>query len=179
MSLVKTVAGVVLTAALSVAAVAAAEKAPDFTLKDITGKTVSLAQFKGKTVFLDFWASWCPPCRRSIPEVEKLYEKVQGQDVVVLGINVEGDADAARKFVASKGMKYPVLLGDEKVARDYHVNGIPSFFIVDKDGAIVKQYQGYQPDMEAEWESEIARLVKSAPAAKPKRIPSSTQPTVK
>jgi peroxiredoxin len=148
----------------------ALERAPEFTLKDLSGKTVSLSQQKGKVVFLDFWASWCPPCRRSIPEVEKLHEIMGSRgDVVVLGINIEGNPGKARTFAAEKGMKYPVLIGDEKTARNYRVNGIPAFFIINQEGQIVRSYSGHRPGMEAEWESVITGLLKSAPEKTPRQ----------
>lgn len=177
MSLARIAAGA-LIAVSACAAVVTAESAPDFVLKDLNGATVQLSQLKGKVVFLDFWASWCPPCRQSIPIVEKLHEKMKGQSVIFLGINIEGDANAARKFAASKGMQYPVLIGDEKVARDYRVTGIPAFFIIDQNGAVVRQYTGYRPGTEAEWENEITNLIKSKPAQPSPRSPArSKQPT--
>jgi len=144
------------------------ERAPDFTLKDLKGEPVSLSRQKGKVVFLDFWASWCPPCRRSIPEVERLYESLQGRsDVAVMGINIEGNPEAIRKFVARNGMKYAVLVGDEKTERDYRVNGIPAFFIINQEGMIVRSYTGFQSGIGAEWESVIMGLLKSAPVKPP------------
>jgi thiol-disulfide isomerase/thioredoxin len=159
-----------LAANLMVAPVTAGvtERAPDFTLKDLKGEPVSLSQLKGKVVFLDFWASWCPPCRRSIPEVEKLYDAFKGSsDVVVMGINIEGNPDVARKFAASKGLKYTILAGDQKTAGDYRVNGIPAFFIVSQDGKITRHYAGYQSGMETEWENVIIELLKSTSGKHP------------
>ncbi|OGS11580.1 MAG: hypothetical protein A2386_03920 [Elusimicrobia bacterium RIFOXYB1_FULL_48_9] len=109
----KTVIAAAITMA-SLASFAFAEniKAPDFTLLDVNGKKVTLSEARGKVVFIDFWASWCPPCRASIPAVEKLYDKYKGKDVEFYGINLEGNTPAIRKFIEKNSMKYTVLFDD-------------------------------------------------------------------
>jgi thiol-disulfide isomerase/thioredoxin len=153
------VAGVMLA---SVSASVSAAPAPDFKLKSIDNKTVSLSDYKGKIVFLDFWASWCPPCRQSIPAVEKLHERFKGSDVVVLGINVEGDPEVARKFARKNSMTYPVLLGDNKTENAYRVRGFPAFFLIDQQGNIAKSYVGYHPGLEDTWAADIKALKEKA-----------------
>jgi thiol-disulfide isomerase/thioredoxin len=133
--------------------------APDFTLTDLSGNKVTLSSQKGKVVFLDFWASWCPPCRASIPEVEKLYEKFGGQNVAVFGVNVENDPEAAREFVQKKGIKYPVLLGDDKVSRAYEIRGIPAFYIIDQGGNIAEHYIGFERSLGDKWADKINVLL--------------------
>jgi peroxiredoxin len=91
-----------------------ARKAPDFTLKDLDGDTVSLASQKGKVVFIDFWASWCPPCRESIPRVEALYQKLKNENVAFLGINLENDPRSTKKFAVTHDMQYTILIDDQK-----------------------------------------------------------------
>ena len=135
------------------------ENAYMFTLKDLDNKPVSLASFRGKVVFLDFWASWCPPCRMSIPEVEKLYQEMKDRGVVVLGINVENSPETARDFVRSHQLKYPVLIGDDQSTRAYQVRGIPAFFIISPDGKIAHRYIGFQPALAAQWRSDIKKLL--------------------
>ena len=137
--------------------------APDFTLRNLNGKYVSLREQSGKVVFVEFWASWCPPCRNSMPEVEKIYDQFRDQNVAVYGINLETDAQAVKKFVSKRGIRYPVLMGDKKVAADYRVSSIPVFFIIGPDSRIKKKYTGYRPGMEEEWASEIRNLLKPAP----------------
>lgn len=156
----------VLVLAGTVAAVAA-ERAPDFTLNTTDGKTVALSALKGKVVFIDFWASWCPPCRKSIPYVEKLHERYAGRDVVVLGINVEGDPKTADAFAKKQGIQYPVLIGDEDVARAYRVQGIPAFFIIGPQGTLEGKYVGFSPGTETEWTSKVDALLGTITKTKP------------
>jgi len=150
--------------------------APEFTLKDLNGTPVTLSQFKGCVIFLDFWASWCPPCRGSIPAVENLYEKYKDKKVVFLGISVENDKAAIREFVSEYGMKYPVLMTNGTVERDYRIQGIPAFFIINEKGEIARRYYGYQPRMENEWQTEIDTLLPVSPAQQQKAVTPKSKP---
>lgn len=145
--------------------------APDFTLKDINGKQVALSEHRGKVIFMDFWASWCPPCRNSIPEVEKLYARFKDDRVLILGVNVEGDPSAAKKFAASKGIRYTVLLGDQQTSRAYKVSGIPAFFIIDAEGKIVQRYTGFQSGMYDEWVQQIEKQLETIKPASRSKTP--------
>ena len=139
---------------------ACAEPATDFVLKDLSGKTVSLEELKGKVVFVDFWATWCPPCRASIPAVEALYEKYKDDDnVCFIGINLSEDKETVSKFVKREGINYLVLLSDKKVIADYKIRSIPSFFIIDKDGNVANRYLGYSSGLESKWEDDIKELL--------------------
>lgn len=153
-------------AALSLAAgVALAEKAPDFTLKSTDGKTVTLSQLKGKVVFVDFWASWCPPCRRSIPAVEAMYEQyAQNPHVAILGVNVENEPAATAAFVKKNAMKYTVLNDDGSAARAYRVSGIPAFFVISPAGEIAQKFVGFTESMKTEWANAINAQLKTLPA---------------
>jgi len=125
----------------------ATDAASDFKLQDLEGKTVKLSEFKGKPVLLDFWATWCPPCRDSIPGIEKLYKSYSGKGLVVLGISLdEGGWDSVKDFVTESGITYTVLKGTEDVATKYHVRTIPMLVIVDKEGKIYKRYLGFGDD---------------------------------
>ncbi len=104
---------------------------PDFKLQDLNGKTVKLSDFKGKAVLLDFWATWCPPCRASIPGLEKLHKNYNGKGLVVLSISLdEGDWDSVKSFAAEHGITYPVLKGTEDVASQFQVRTIPMLVIM-------------------------------------------------
>jgi len=117
--------------------------APDFTLVDLAGKKVHLADLKGKVVLVEFWATWCPPCQASIPGVERLHRSYGGKGLVVLGVSVdEGGSDSLRSFAAQNGITYTVLRSDDEVLANYLVRSIPSLFLVNKDGMIAKQYLG-------------------------------------
>ena len=141
--------------------VSCAAPVPDFTLNDLNDQTVSLDDYKGKIVFVDFWASWCPPCRQSIPVVESLYEEYKNnKDVVILGINMNEDKSVISQFVLDNNINYKVLIGDAKVASNYNIRGIPAFFIIDQTGKIYNKYVGFAPGIEAKWKEDINKLLK-------------------
>src|SRR3989338_7970354 len=117
--------------------------APQFTLKDINGKEVSLSSFKGKVIILDFWATWCPPCREEIPDFIALQKEYGTKGLQVIGISVDKDKDALVKFYKDNGMNYPVVLTDGAVEAKYGgIRGIPTTFIIDRTGKIAKKYVG-------------------------------------
>jgi cytochrome c biogenesis protein CcmG/thiol:disulfide interchange protein DsbE len=117
--------------------------APDFTLPDLNGRKVSLADFRGKVVLAEFWATWCPPCRESIPGIERLYQSYGQKGLAVVSVSLdEGDWDSVKEFVKESGITYPVLQGDDDVMKSYRIRSIPALFLINKDGVIVKQYLG-------------------------------------
>jgi cytochrome c-type biogenesis protein len=130
-------------------------------LKDMDGKTVKLSDYAGKTVFLDFWATWCPPCRQSIPVVKQLHKISSDlKSVVILGINTGENESTVKQFVKDNGIKYTVLYANREVLKNYKINAIPSFFIIDKNGNIVKKDVGFTPSFEKEWELKLRQLSK-------------------
>ncbi len=117
--------------------------APDFMLQNLDGRNVRLADLKGKVVVVEFWATWCGPCQESIPGLERLFQSYGGKGLVVLGVSVdEGDVNDIKAFVREKGITYTVLRANDDVVEKYHIRGIPATFIVNKDGAIARQYSG-------------------------------------
>lgn len=117
--------------------------APNFTLVDLSEKSVSLSGLKGRVVLLEFWATWCPPCRESAPGIEKLYTTYKDRGFMVLGISLDsGDWDSVRSFVKEYKITYPVLMGTEDVADQYQVRTIPLFVLVDKEGKVHRRYLG-------------------------------------
>jgi len=111
--------------------------APDFTLKDLDGNTVRLSDLRGKVVFLNFWATWCPPCRAEMPDIEKVHRKYRDQDVVVLGIDLRESASTVRPFVEDGGYTWAFLLDTTgEVGSMYRVGAIPTSFFIDKKGII-------------------------------------------
>ena len=113
--------------------------APDFTLETMSGTQMSLSDFRGQPVLVNFWASWCPPCRSEMPGMEKVYQELQDQGFVVLAINVahqDTPSDAAY-FVETQGFSFPILLDKEGFAsQQYQLRSLPTSFIIDKDGII-------------------------------------------
>jgi peroxiredoxin len=135
------------------------QPAPAWELKDLDGKAVKLADFKGKVVILDFWATWCPPCRKEIPGFVNLQKKYGDKGLVVVGVSLdEGGTAAVKPFVQKMGMNYPVVMGDQKtVAAFGGIEAIPTTFVIDREGNVVTAHQGYAD--EATFESEIKPLL--------------------
>lgn len=121
-----------------------ADPAPLFTLMDLEGNAVSLADYRGKTVIIDFWATWCPPCIFQVPELNKLWvaHREQG-DVAVLGvaIDVEG-AEIVGPWVKEQGVEYKILIGDEGLAAEYGAPGFPTLVVVRPDGTLESMHVG-------------------------------------
>jgi len=132
--------------------------APDFTLQDLSGKKVSLSGLKGSVVLLEFWATWCPPSRASVPGLERLHKSYGGKGLTVLAVSLdEGGWDKVRDFSAEHKITYSVLKGTDDVSTKYLVRMIPAMYLVDKQGIIRKQFLGEGND--AELEKEIKALL--------------------
>jgi len=133
--------------------VEAGPTAPDFSLKDLSGQTVTLEQYRGKVVLLDFWATWCPPCRMTIPMLIKLQDKYRDDGLVILGISIDDPQQITDKdlryFIKMNKINYPVLRYNQKVMKDYFEGervSIPTMFVVDRNGKIRDMIVGYAPD---------------------------------
>lgn len=130
--------------------------APNFELRDLSGKTVTLKSFQGSPVLLDFWATWCGPCRMSIPLVQEFYERNKSTGLMVVGLNMDDDMSGVYAFVKKYHLSYPVLFaGASSVPTDYNVEGIPHFVFIDRQGKIVQVYQGFSPEMVQMWETDL------------------------
>ena len=132
----------------------------DFTLKDVDGNQVSLSAYKGKVVLLNFWATWCGPCKAEIPGFVRLQEKYRDKGLVIVGYSVDDTAEKAKAYAAEYKMNYPILLGEgrEEVQDAYGpIWGIPASFIISKDGKVCKKHMGIAP--EAVFEKEILALM--------------------
>jgi thiol-disulfide isomerase/thioredoxin len=136
----------VLAIAILCAALAAAqERAPNFSLKTSSGETVELNKLEGKAVVVNFWATWCGPCRAEIPGMAEIYAKYRSKGVEIIGVSLdEGGWKDVTPFVKRLGIPYPVVLGNEKVIQAYGgIDAIPTTFFVDKKGNVVKKHIGY------------------------------------
>jgi cytochrome c biogenesis protein CcmG/thiol:disulfide interchange protein DsbE len=139
-------------------AVEIGDKAPDFSLSDINGETVNLSAFNGKVVILDFFASWCPPCKQEIPDFIELERSYGDKGFAMIGVALVS-AGEAREFAGNMGINYPVLVDDGKVSENYGpIRSIPTTFIIDKGGKIVKIYIGFRP--KDVFEADIKELLK-------------------
>lgn len=121
-------------------------QAPNFTLVDTNGKKVSLSDYKGKVVILDFWATWCPPCRRGIPDLIDIQKQFKNK-IAVLGISLDTDTKGdVPSFIKNMGINYSVLYASPEVVQAYgNIDAIPTSFIIDKKGKIVNQHVGLTP----------------------------------
>ena len=124
--------------------------ATDFTLMDLEGKTVKLSDYKGKVVFINFWATWCPPCKKEIPDLEAVNKKLlESGDSVILAVNItDGNRETesiVREYVATNKMDMHVLLdkgGKVASSKEYNITGIPTTYIINKDGSIYNYVVG-------------------------------------
>jgi peroxiredoxin len=127
----------------SPAAAIEGQPAPNFTLKDADDKEISLSDLKGKVVLLDFWATWCGPCRASLPELDKIYADHKADAFAPYAVNLREDKDEVQKFVTKTGLKIPVLFDTKgEVAKQYKVTGIPQTVVIGKDGVVKKVVVG-------------------------------------
>ncbi len=120
------------------------EQAPAFTLPDLQGRSVRLADFEGRTVVIDFWATWCPPCLFQVPELNAFWKKHRDAgDVAVVGVAVDAEgAEVVGPWVEEQGVEYPILMGDEELARRFGAQGFPTLAIVRPDGSLDSLHVG-------------------------------------
>lgn len=129
-------------------------RAPNFTLKDLKGGTVSIANLRGRVVMVNFWATWCGPCKVEMPSMNRLYDDLRGKDFEILAISSDFQGEKiVRPFITQGGFTFPVLIDSSfKVNADYGVTGIPTTFLIDKDGVITHKVLGPR-----DWDSPEAR----------------------
>ena len=112
--------------------------AADFDLMDVDGQRHTLAMYRGKIVIVNFWATWCPPCRFELPAMEKVWERLKNKGVVILGINVGEDADTIFTFTADYPVTFPLLLdSDSSVTNKYPVIGLPTTYVINPQGRLI------------------------------------------
>jgi len=135
--------------------------APNFTLKSRSGENIKLSELRGQVVLVNFWASWCGPCRQEMPILEKLYKKYESLGFVILGVNVDDDPAQAESLLKLIGVSFPVLFdSDKKISEKYGVAAMPSSFFIDRDGKLRSEHKGYLPEYEQLYRNEIKKLIR-------------------
>lgn len=140
---------------------AARFEAPDFTLTDLSGASHTLSAYRGKVVFLNLWATWCPPCREEMPSMEKLHQRFASEGLVLLAVSEdEGPRDGIEIFVRSLGLTFPILLDPEgRLPGRFGVTGYPETFLIDRSGRIVQHIVGPADWFSPESQARIAELL--------------------
>jgi peroxiredoxin len=146
---------------LSAQAIAPTGFAPDFTLRAADGKNLRLQEQRGQVVLVNFWATWCGPCKQEMPHLNRLYEKYRASGFVLLAVNIDEDPRLAVGTAQRMGLKFPVLLdGDKKVSKLYDLSSMPSTVMIDRDGRVRHIHLGYREGLEDLYEKQIRELVK-------------------
>lgn len=133
--------------------------APDFALPTTDGKVLKLSDYRGKVVIIDFWATWCPPCRKGIPDLIDIKKKYGSKGVEIIGVSVDTDTKPeVIPFIKEKGINYPVVYGNQNVYMQYGgIRAIPTTFVIDKEGKIVASYEGLVPKVT--YENHIKKIL--------------------
>lgn len=146
---------------IQASAFAADVKAPAFSLPGESSQQISLSEFKGKVVLVDFWASWCAPCLRSFPWMNSMLEKYSEEGFAVIAINMDQDSELAKKFLQRQNSALTIAFDPKgSVAQEYQVMGLPNSFLIDRQGRIVYKHVGFRLTQLADYENEIKILLK-------------------
>ncbi len=122
--------------------------APDFALEDHQGNVVRLSDFRGKVTIINFWATWCGPCRQEIPGFVRLYDRYKADGLAIIGVSLDRPGwEVVRPFMKQYKINYPIVLGNQKVVLDYGgIQAIPTTFILNREGRVVDRIIGYRPE---------------------------------
>lgn len=137
------------------------QAAPDFALKTSTGDNLRLSEYRGDVVMINFWATWCGPCRQEMPLLDELYSRYQRVGFSLLGVNIDDDSAKAMNMVSELGVSFPVLFDARKeVSKLYSVDAMPVTVLVDREGNVRHVHQGYKPGYEEKYLDEIRSLLR-------------------
>ena len=158
--IVKALAFVALCGAVSLAG-ASSSLAPEFSLPGKAGDAVSLGKLKGQVVMVNFWASWCGPCRTEMPLLDQIYKKYNAAGFTMLGVNVDSDSTDAEKFLSQVPVSFPVVFDKEnKVSKLYAVNAMPTTVFIDRHGNVRTLHRGYKAGDESTYLNQIRALIR-------------------
>ncbi len=137
------------------------ETAPDFSLESFGGETMSLSQHKGDVVMINFWATWCGPCRQEMPILDELYSRYERAGFQLLGVNIDDEPQRAKDMIAELGVSFPVLFDDTKAVSElYQVQAMPVSVMVDREGKVRYVHHGYKPGYEDKYLDQIRELIR-------------------
>ncbi len=137
------------------------QPAPDFALKSMTGVNLRLSEYRGDVVMINFWATWCGPCRQEMPLLDELYSRYQRVGFSLLGVNIDDDSSKAMRMATDLGVSFPVLFDTRKeVSKLYEVDAMPVTVLVDREGLVRYVHQGYKPGYELQYLDEIRSLLR-------------------
>lgn len=137
------------------------QTAPDFVLKSSTGENLRLSEYRGDVVMINFWATWCGPCRQEMPLLDELYGRYQRVGFSLLGVNIDDDSRRAMAMVNELGIRFPVLFDSEKkVSKLYEVEAMPLTILLDREGTVRHIHYGYKPGYEQKYLNEIRSLLR-------------------
>ena len=137
------------------------QQAPDFALKSATGENLRLSEYRGDVVMINFWATWCGPCRQEMPLLDELYSRYQRVGFNLLGVNIDDDSSRAMKMVDELGVDFPVLFDSRKeVSKLYEVEAMPVTVLVDREGRVRHVHHGYKPGYEEKYLDQIRSLLR-------------------
>ncbi len=154
-------AGLAVCAGVSGGAATPSAVAPDFTLRTADGRNLRLQELRGQVVMVNFWASWCAPCRVEMPHLNKLSDKYRSSGFTLLGVNVDEDPRNAASAAAKMGVRFPVLLdADKRVVKLYDVATMPSTVLIDRDGRMRYLHRGYREGYEETYDRQVRELLK-------------------
>ncbi len=155
------VSGLLLTVALATQAADISGAAPDFTLKSNLQKNLRLNELKGQVVMINFWASWCGPCRQEMPLMQEIYDKYKKLGFTIWAVNVDEDTALADEFLQDVKVSFPILYDTEnKVSELYDVEAMPTSIMVDRNGDMRFLHKGYQPGFEDKYAKEVKQLIR-------------------
>lgn len=153
--------GTLLFSGLALASGELSGPAPDFTLKSRDGKNIRLSDLRGQVVMLNFWASWCGPCRQEMPILDDLYKRYGKAGFTLLGVNVEQDSSLGEKYLKDTPVNFPILWDPtSKVSQLYNVDAMPSTVMIDRDGNMRYLHRGYKPGYEKDYKKQIKELIR-------------------
>lgn len=155
------VMAVQLGAAAPAGAAKIGDMAPNFTLKADTGKNLRLSEYRGEVVMINFWATWCGPCRQEMPVLNELYQRYRSVGFTLLGVNIDDRSESATRMARRLGVRYPIVFDAAKVvSRLYDINAMPTTVMVDRDGKVRYLHRGYLPGSEKKYQEQIRGLLK-------------------